>query len=944
MYYLNLRTEYSFRTAYGRLAKVLDLGTKDGQTHVGVADRSSTFGHIGLQKYCDKKGVSPIFGVELGVVGDLVEKRPTPNWMTFLARNEKGLKEIYELVALATSQFAYIPRLDYNNVHDLSDNVVVMVGQLPAKDKIEARENFVFNLAPSSNVGMAKYAEEGGFRTVACADNFFPRPQDDQLYEVLVGRNASIQTWAQWIVDDDTFLMCWPFGDKAIAEAEVLARECNAALSPGRMLVPPKPKSLFEMCSEGALRLGVDLEDPVYRDRLDHELETINAKEFQDYFYIIADIVNFAKQRMLVGPARGSSCGSLVCYLLGITTVDPIPFGLIFERFIDVNRADLPDIDIDFNDEKRDQVFEYMARTYKPEHVARLGTISMYGAKSALNETAAALRVPQWEIDKLRLGLLTRPIGHPRAHRILEDTFETEIGEETLIKHPELILAAEIEGHARHYSQHAAGMLVTESDVTTHVAVDKRNNSTMCDKRGAEDLNLLKIDALGLKQLSIIEDCLSMMRYPREWIFEQPLDVPAAFDVLNDHKFAGIFQFQGQALQNLTRQVKVAEFNDIVALTALARPGPLMSGAAAEWVDRRNGDTAVPQHHKLLSAIVEETHGVIIYQEQIMRLGREIGNMDWPMVSKLRKAISKSMGGDALEEFHKQFEAGAKENGLKKDLIDALWDTVLQHGSYSFNKSHAVAYAYISYWCCLLKSMAPVEFACASIRREDNDEAVINMLREVREEGILHIPFDRELSGTQWEVHEGKLLGPLTGVHGVGPKIAEAIVDWRGRGELPPRAEKILSTATTPWDELYPISKNFRHIFEEPFKHNVVSKINFTSDITDQEENWSNWVLMGTVSEMLKRDHNTSFLVEKRGFVMSGQTLFLDLTINDDKGSIPATVRRKHFAGAGTKLLEEGNLNNAVWLFAGSVNSGYRRLNVERVRLLGYLKEGSDNE
>jgi DNA-directed DNA polymerase III PolC len=789
MFYPNLRTEFSFRTAYGRIDEVLDVGTAEGQTHVGVADRSSTFGHIALQKYCNKKDVTPIFGVELGVVRTLREKKPTPAWMSFIARNDKGLKEIYDLVGVATSQFRYIPRLDYSQLHDVSSNVAVLLGQTPSLDDIEPRKNFIFNLTPSSNRGMLHWAEAASLRIIATTDNYFIRPTDSQVYEVLCGRNASMQTWAQWIINDDEFMIQWPNGELYIDEAVTFCEECNASLTPGKMLIPKKSKSLSKMCFEGALQKDIDLEDPVYAARLEKELAMIEEKGFEDYFYIIADIVQWSKQRMLVGPARGSSCGSLVCFLLDITTVDPIVYGLIFERFIDINRADLPDIDIDFNHEKREQVFTYMAEKYGESHVARLGTVAMYGAKSAVNETAAALKIPQWEIDKLRNGLIEYPIGHPRSHNVVEDTLaDTEAGEEALEKHPEIELAVRIEGHARHYSQHAAGMLITEQPTTTHVAVDRRTGSTMCDKRGAEDLGLLKIDALGLIQLSVIEDCLMMMNKSRGWLFEMPLDDPAAFRILNECKFAGIFQFQGQALQNLTKQIKVSSFNDIASLTALARPGPLMSGAAADWVDRKNGKQRVPVVSEQMTSILSETYGVLAYQEQLMRIARDIGGLDWPAVSSLRKAVSKSLGTDAMNKFREQFVPGAIKSGLEPDVAERLWDGMCQHGAYSFNKSHSVAYSVISYWCCLLKHLDPVKFACASIRREASDEAVINMLREVREEGILHIPFDKDLSGLQWEVHDGKLLGPLTGVKGVGPKIAEAIAEWRASDdEMPER-------------------------------------------------------------------------------------------------------------------------------------------------------------
>ena len=322
---------------------------------------------------------------------------------------------------------------------------------------------------------------------------------------------------------------------------------------------------LRTLCKLGALERRLELVGE-YAARLDHELAMIEEKGFEDYFYIVADICRFARQRMLVGPARGSSCGSLVCYLLNITTIDPIPFGLLFERFIDTSRDDLPDIDIDFSEQHRDLVFEFVRQRYGAERVARLGTVNFYQVRSAFKEALSALDLPPWTAE---------PIMALAEERGIAEAFASEAGLKLLKSYPEIGIALQLEGHPRHAGQHAAGVVITHGPVTDVVAVDHRTGATMCDKLDAEKLNLLKIDALGLTQLSIFEHTLQLANLHRQHLFQVPLDDPQAFGVLNQKHFAGVFQFNGQAVKDIAKSVIIETIHDIVAIIALARPGPL---------------------------------------------------------------------------------------------------------------------------------------------------------------------------------------------------------------------------------------------------------------------------------------------------------------------------------------------------------------------------------
>jgi hypothetical protein len=482
-------------------------------------------------------------------------------------------------------------------------------------------------------------------------------------------------------------------------------------------------------------------------------------------------------------------------------------------------------------------------------------------------------------------------------------------------------------------------MIITKDPLTHHVAVDKRSGAVMADKYDAEALNLLKIDALGLIQLSIIEDCLDMTGHDASWLLSQSLENPDAFKILNDHKFCGIFQFQGFTLQSLVQQTEITCFNDLVALTSLARPGPLHAGGTEDWLKRKRGEVSPEKIHPILDKILADTLGVIIYQEQVMQIGREIGGLSWEDVSSLRKGMGKSLGSAWLNRFREKFLNGAVSH-LETFQCEQLWESLLHHGSYSFNKSHAVSYALVSYWCCILKHLYPLEFAAATVRREKDDNAVVRLLRELTSEGIEYVAFDPENSGAQWNVSDGKLVGPISGIRGVGPVATKAILESRAQGgELPARYKKFLDNPATPWDELYPISKRFREFYEHPLENGIQTQLAYVEDITANIEDGTKVCVIGTVTDIALRDHNESTAVERRGYTMSNPTLWLNLMIQDDTDNMMARVSRFKYEQFGKHVVDRGKLNDAVYLVKGTVDHGFRKIEVERIKFLGLLSE-----
>lgn len=938
MIQFKVRTEFSFRTAYGPIPKVVDRLKELGCTAAAMTDRASTFGHVQWIKACKAAGIKPMLGVELAMVADVSPetgktKQPI-NYVSIVARNNDGLREIYEAVRLATAQTYYVPRLDYSWLHECSDNVLVLLGNNPNLGLVPRhRSNMFIEAHPATQGKVIEFAKSGHARLLPCSDNFYPDVSHRPLYEIIAGRERQNRVAAMHLVGKWDLLgeMDWLL-EEDFWSLEGLAEQCNADLQPAKMVEVKAAKTLRQMCEEAAPSRSINLADPLYAARLTRELDLIHQKNFQDYFYVITDMVAFAKENMLVGPARGSSCGSLVCYLLGITDIDPIPYGLLFERFIDVTRTDLPDIDIDFQDTRRDMVFDYVRRKYGEEHVARIGTISRYKAKSTITTVAKELDIPSWEVADLKGQIIERSSGDSRAGFCILDTFnEMEVGRKLLSKYPQMRVAADLEQHASGSGQHAAGIVITAEPIVNFVAVDSRNGSIMIDKYDGEKINLLKIDALGLRTLSVIQDCLDQVGWTRRQLLDYPRDDQAAFDVLNGQQFAGIFQFEGYALQSLSRQLNVSRFEDIVALTALARPGPLNSGAATEWLRRRNG-APVSYLHPLVQECTADSYGLIIYQEQVMRIAREFGRLTWEDVTQLRKAMSKSMGKEFFDRYWEKFCAGAATQGIDAELARRVWDQINTMGSWSFNKSHAVAYGLLSYWCLVLKSLFPLEFAAATLRNAKDDMQPIKLLRELDKSGLTFKVFDRERSVKNWSVQDGMLIGGMLNVKGIGEKMADDIIMRRSnRLPLTPAQEKKIGTPVTPFDNIFEGRRRFARLLASPSDFNVRSKL---TEIIDIDDSGGEYVFIGKMAEKNLRDLNELQNLQKRGGrEVKTNNLFLNLTVEDDTGPIICTIGRFDYNRWGLPLVNEYKLGE-WFLWKGRVKPGFRKVYIERWRKL----------
>lgn len=914
-----VRSEFSFRKAFGQMTKIVAAGAEVGARAMALTD-PNTFGHVSFYKLAKDAGIHPILGVELICKESLEDD--DKRTIILYAANTAGLSELYGWSTLAESQGNAIT---YDDVHEISENVIKVAATCQAEQIMPAID--YIEVGPSAAILRQRaltLAKKYKRKLLPTSDVFYPLKSNQKSAELM---GVAMKPSPQWMLTKDEAKFYMPDIPESAYKShdELIKRTAGLELVKAENI--KHKMDLLKACKDGIKRKfpGKAWTDE-YQARMEMELKTIHSKGFDDYFAVLCGMCRFAKQHMLVGPARGSAAGSLVCYLLDITEVDPIEHDLMFERFIDETRYDFPDVDLDFPDDKRELVFEYLRETYGEANVAHIGTVSRLKAKSAIGETAKRLGIPPWETDAVKAAMIERSGGDARAAFCIMDTFEQiEVGQQFIAKYPAMSYAGELEAHAWHSGVHAAGALVCNMPVRTYCTVSKEGTAQI-DKKDAEAINLMKIDVLGLRTLSVIEATGVDVR-------NVPLDDQDAFNVLNAGRFTGIFQFEGPALQSITKQIGVHEFEDIVAITSLARPGPLHSGGATSFINRKKGLEKVESIHPIFDKLTAKTQGMVLYQEQVMMLLRQVGNMEWADVQMLRRAMSKSLGLEFFEKFYGRFQAGARDNGLADDVTRRIWELMITFGSYGFNRSHAVAYAIISYWCAWLKAHHPLEFACAALRHAKDEDQAKRLLREIVNEGqIGYITFDREHSMENWTIHDGKILAGLTSIKGVGDKLAATIVANRAAGKLTARQEKILSEPDLQYADLFPAARMFGSYYENPQDHGIRGRLTYLRDITNESE--GSFAVIARMNTKDIRDLNeTASLSRRGGKVIKKDNLFMNMEMEDDTDKIIATVGRFDYSKAIGKQIRDAPAGS-WWILRGNVRKGFRKLYIEKIRRL----------
>ena len=722
------------------------------------------------------------------------------NHIILLAKNKKGLENINTLQELAWNEgFYHKPRIDREVLNDYSEGIIVLSGCLnglisKAIDKGNMEEaklllkgfkqtfgqDFYVEVQSHNpmeiNSALLKLADELNIKAVATGDAHFAKEEDRILEEALLILSTSPKADKETDFDMsrnmknmlDRFNYLYPdrrisfqdmnlfiqsrseieadFNKAGINRTDIYENTMEIANKVGEydfnqgLDLLPVPKTdaderLREMSVKGLEGLQ-KASDPIYMDRLEEELSVIASKNFASYFLVVGDMINWAKtEGIRVGPGRGSAAGSLVCYALGITDVDPIKYNLLFFRFINPERNDFPDIDTDFEDRRRKEVKEYLKKRFK--HVASISTYTYFKDKGVIRDAARVFMVPLQEVNRATKQIDT-----------FEDFLSSPNTKEFRNKYPEVVwLADRLRGRIRSVGVHAAGVVVAKDDLRKYAPVESREDAqdkvsgripvVAYDMDQVADIGLIKLDALGLKTLSVITDTLGSIKKRTKKdinLSELTLDDPKVYKMLSEGYTKGVFQAEATPYTNLLMKMGVDKFEDLVASNALVRPGA-MNTVGAAYINRKHGKEAVDYSHVLMKEFTENTYGVIIYQEQVMQACVHLGGMSWSEADKVRKIIGKKKDAKEFDQFKDQFITGASKHITEKKA-EQLWHDFEAHAGYSFNRSHAVAYSMLSYYTAWLKSYYPLEFMFSILKNENDKDARTEYLIEAKRLGL----------------------------------------------------------------------------------------------------------------------------------------------------------------------------------------------------------------
>lgn len=522
-----------------------------------------------------------------------------------------------------------------------------------------------------------------------------------------------------------------------------------------------------------------------YRERVKYEMSIFVGKDLADFLLFTSDIMRWGKNHgVSFGPGRGSSAASVVCWLLRITEIDPIRHKLLmFERFIDMNRSDPPDIDVDCSDEERWMVRERLSEKYGAECVGQIANFVGYRGKNALNDVAHVFGVPKHEAKIIADLVVERSGGDSRFDASLEDTIAMfPNAAEIVEKYPDLKKAYRLEGQMKGMSVHAAGIIVSDRPLTDICAVyeQKGVHVLSIDKKDAEYAGMVKLDFLGLSTMGMISRCLKLSGLTLEDLYAIPDDDPETLRVFQNNDVVGIFQFEGRATRLVNRDVHPDSFAEVADVNALSRPGPLFSGTTAEYCDVKHGRREPETFHPRVSEITELTKGQIIYQEQILQIVREIGGFDWGHSIEIRRIISKKLGQAAFQVSMGKFVEGAERlHGIDAETAERIWKRLVTSGTYSFVNAHAVSYSMLAWWCAWLKTHYPAEFYCASLSKAD-EQTAFRLMKDAEKHGVSVSPPDPNKSGLYWDVTEPmRVTAGLQVLPGCSIKTAEKIVSDR---------------------------------------------------------------------------------------------------------------------------------------------------------------------
>jgi DNA polymerase-3 subunit alpha len=852
---LHLHTHYSLLDGAIRIEDMIEKALEYKLPAVAITDHGNLFGAIEFYKKVSKAGLKPIIGCEVYVAPKSHRetrsadgKGDHPFHLILLCKDINGYRNLTRLVSKSyLDGFYYKPRIDKDLLSQYSGGLIglssCLKGEIPRLlsagliDKareaaanyqhILGADNFYLEVQANDlpeqikvNRQIIELAQDLHIGVVATNDCHYLSKDDAKAHEVLlcIQTGKTLNDADRMRFSSNSFFFKSPeemkaaFKDfpEAIENTRKVAERCNLDFDFGKFHLPVYSTSetkdvngYLKKLTEAGLK--EKLKGPIppeYNERLLTELETIKKMGFSSYFLIVWDFIKYAKGREIpVGPGRGSAAGSLVAYSLDITDIDPIKYGLLFERFLNPDRVSMPDIDIDFCMDRRSEVIDYVTKQYGADHVAQIITFGTMKARAAIRDVGRAMNIPYSEVDRVaKLVPFDLKMTLKKALEIepdLKDIYDKNEDIRELIN-----IAQRLEGLSRHASTHAAGIVISPEPLTDYLPLFKASKdeavTTAFDMDAIKKLGLLKFDFLGLKTLTVIDKAEKLISNSLKTesadakpfsIKDIPLDDRETFKMLCSAKTTGIFQLESSGMRDIITRLQPDVFEDLIALVALYRPGPIGSGMVEDFIRNKASDKSDSESRQTgsisklglprLDEILKETHGIILYQEQVMEIANRIANFSLAQADILRKA----MGGKNPEEMEKlknAFIVGVKANKIPEKKAETLFSMILQFAQYGFNKSHSAAYALIAYRTAYLKAHYPVEFMAASLSADmDNTDKVVSYINECRDMGVEILPPDINESNREFTVKGKAIRFGLEAVKGVGGSAIEAIVSAR---------------------------------------------------------------------------------------------------------------------------------------------------------------------
>jgi DNA polymerase-3 subunit alpha len=825
--HLHVHSEYSILDGACRIPDLAARAAELEMPAVALTDHGSLAGAVELYKEAGKAGVKPIIGCEVYVADDRKAQQKGYAHLTLLAESNEGYANLIKLASAGFLEgYYYKPRVDWEVLQSHSKGLVALSGCLSGRvckalengNPAEAEKEIAhlrdifgpdstyleiqdagLEIQKRINTDLAKLSATTGLPLVATGDVHYLRHEDARAHEALlcIQSGDSLANPNHWRFDTDQFYFKTPaemaqdFADypEAVARTLEIAERCNVSMELGRILLPtyPVPNDrdgfdyLVELCEKG-LQKRYGSVTPELSDRLKFELKTIREMGFADYFLIVWDFISFAKRNGIgVGPGRGSAAGSLVAYCLEITDIDPIKYDLLFERFLNPGRKSMPDIDIDFSVHGRDQVINYVADKYGRDRVAQIITFGTMMARAAVRDAGRVLDIPYGTVDKIAKLI---PEG-PKVY--LEECMKPgselkKFYDEDETARKVVDLARPLEGLVRQDSIHAAGVVIGDRPLTDYVPLQQKGADqevvTQFAMEDVESLGLLKMDFLGLRNLDVIDKAVELIGGID--ITKIPLDDAKTYAMLQRGESTGVFQFESPGMREALRQVKPTEFEDLIALVALYRPGPM--GYIPVYGRRKAGGETVTFLDARLEAITGPTYGICIYQEQYMEIAKQLAGFSPAEADDLRKAIGKKIHSLMASLKDKFLEGCAKAN-ITPAVANQLWKDMEQAQDYSFNKSHAACYGLIAYRTAYLRANWPAEYMAALISSVMNTKDKVPFYVAACDElGIEVLPPDVNSSAHDFAVVEGKIRFGLNAVKNVGEGAVRSIIAAREEG------------------------------------------------------------------------------------------------------------------------------------------------------------------